>query len=152
MNIWMAALLALQAPGSVADLGWMAGQWELAQEGRWTEESWSAPRGGVMLGHSRSGRGDALREFEFLRLQAGEDGVPVYLAQPGGRPAVPFRLTARDGTSATFENPQHDFPQRIRYVRDGETLTATISRIDGGNAMNWTFRRRHGGGEQNQAH
>ena len=43
---------------------------------------------GVMLGYSRSGSGEAVREFEFLRLQAGADGVPVYLAQPGGRPPV----------------------------------------------------------------
>ena len=128
-------------PDDVNDLAWMSGRWEAQTDGRWTEESWSAPRGGVMLGFSRSGREEVLREFEFLRIQAGEDGVPVYLAQPGRRPAVAFRLTAREGTSATFENPAHDFPQRIRYRRDGETMVATISTIDGSNAMNWTFRR-----------
>jgi hypothetical protein len=120
----------------------MGGRWEAAGENeRWTEENWSAPRAGIMLGHSRSGRGEALREFELLRLQAGEDGVPVYFAQPGGQPPVPFRLTARDGTSATFDTPTHDVPQRIRYVRTGDTLVATISRIDGSNAMSWTFTR-----------
>ncbi len=139
----LALLLTSQAapPARVDDLAWMGGRWEASAGGRWTEESWSAPRGGVMLGFSRSGRDGALREFEFLRLQAGEDGVPVYLAQPGGRPAVPFRLAARDGTSATFENPAHDFPQRIRYVRTGDTMTATVSAIDGSNAMSWTFAR-----------
>jgi Domain of unknown function (DUF6265) len=141
----LALLLGGQAapPASVAELGWMAVRWEASgEDGRWTEEAWTAPRGGVMLGASRSGRGDTLREFEFLRLQAGADGVPVYLAQPGGRaPPVPFRLAARDGTSATFENPAHDFPQRIVYRRSGETMTATISAIDGSNAMSWSFRR-----------
>ena len=133
-------LLTAQAP--VDELAWMSGDWAVEQNDRWTEENWSGPRGGIMLGHSRSGRGEAVREFEFLRLQAGEDGVPVYYAQPGGRPPVAFRLVARDGTSATFENPAHDFPQRIRYAREGETLTATISAIDGSNAMSWAFRRR----------
>jgi hypothetical protein len=71
----------------------------------------------------------------------GADGALAYLAQPGGRAPVAFRLAAREGTSATFENPTHDFPQRIRYVRAGETLTATISAMDGSNAMSWTFRR-----------
>ena len=148
MNKLLGATLALLLMGQAApsarvdDLAWMSGRWEADAAGRWTEESWSAPRGGVMLGFSRSGREDALREFEFLRLEAGADGVPVYLAQPGGRsPAVPFRLTARDGTSATFDNPAHDFPQRIRYQRDGDTMTATISAIDGSNAMSWRFRR-----------
>jgi len=141
----LALLLMGQAapPASVADLAWMSGRWaSVSANGRWTEESWSAPRGGVMLGYSRSGAGQSLREFEFLRLQAGSDGIPAYLAQPGGRPATAFRLTAREGQSATFDNPQHDFPQRIRYVRTGDRMVATISRLDGSNAVSWTFRRR----------
>jgi len=137
------ALAAMLAQAGVAELGWLSGRWESRDGERWTEESWSEPRAGTMIGYSRSGRGDMMREFEFIRLQAGEDGVVAYLAQPGGRaPATAFRLTARDGTSATFENPAHDFPQRIVYRRDGETMTATISRLDGSNAISWTFQRR----------
>lgn len=139
-----AATLAASAPqgASVDDLAWMSGRWETSSDGRWTEEQWSAPRGGVMLGYSRSGEGEALREFEFLRLQAGEDGAVAYMASPTGRPPVAFRLTQSDGSSATFENPAHDFPQRIRYRRQGDDMVATISTIDGGNAMSWTYRRR----------
>ena len=137
-----AALAGLLLQAGVADLGWMSGRWEATGAGdRWTEEVWSAPRGGVMLGYSRTGRGEAVREWEFIRVQAGADGVPVYWGAPGGRPAVGFRLTARDAASATFENPGHDFPQRIRYVREGDTMTATVSAIDGSNAISWTYRR-----------
>lgn len=138
----LAALLAAaDTPPSVDQLGWMSGRWETASDGRWTEEVWSALRGGRMIGFSRSGAGDAVREFEFLRLEPGEDGVPVYLASPGGRPAIGFRLIEADGSSATFANPSHDFPQRIRYRRDGDTLTATISAADGSHATSWTYRR-----------
>lgn len=144
-----AAVLALllmgqaPAPAHVADLAWLSGHWETGDaDGRWTEEHWSDPRGGVMLGTSRTLNGDRLRDFEFLRIQAGEDGVPAYLAQPGGRPPVTFHLTAHDATSATFDNPQHDFPQRIVYRRRGDTMVATISALDGSNAMSWTYRRR----------
>lgn len=140
----LALLLMGQAapPAAIGDLAWMSGHWATGEGGRWTEESWSAPRGGIMLGHSRSGRADAVREFEFLRIQAGADGAPVYFAQPGGRPPVAFRQTARDGTSVSFENPANDFPQRIVYRREGDTMVATISALDGSNAMSWTFRRR----------
>ncbi|MDQ8755990.1 DUF6265 family protein [Sphingosinicella sp. LHD-64] len=141
MSIFLAAMLALQAPASVGDLDWLSGRWETMEAGRWTEESWSAPRGGLLLGYSRSGRGETVREFEHLRIQAGADGVPVYWASPGGREAVAFRLVSATGTEAVFENPRHDFPQRIRYRRDGETLVATISAIDGANATSWTYRR-----------
>jgi hypothetical protein len=146
MKIWLAGLatisIAATAPARVGDLAWLAGDWVSEDGGRWTEESWTAPRGGVMLGHSRSGRGDSLREFEFLRIAAGEDGVPAYLAQPQGGAAVAFRLVRHDTTSVTFENEAHDYPQRIAYARTGDTLTATISAIDGSKPRSWTYRRR----------
>jgi hypothetical protein len=137
-----AVLLAASPAATVDDLAWLAGQWSREESERWTEESWTAPRGGVMLGHSRSGRGGSLRDFEFLRVQSGADGIPAYIAQPGGGAPVAFRLVRRDGTSATFENISHDYPQRIQYARDGETLTATISLIDGSKPMRWVYGRR----------
>ena len=144
----IAALFALAlatAPpqARVDDLGWMSGRWEMAAGERWTEEVWSAPRGGAMIGYSRSGQGEAVREFEFIRIEAGADGVPVYLASPGGRaPPTGFRLIEADATSAAFANPGHDFPQLIRYRRNGDEMIATISAGDGSNATSWTLNRR----------
>lgn len=140
----LALLLMGQAPPTarVDDLAWMSGRWVNEANGRWTEEVWAEPRGGAMLGFSRSGRGESLREFEFLRLAAGPDGTPTYFAQPGGGAAVAFRLVARDATSATFENPAHDYPQRVRYRRFGRSMTATISSIDGSGERSWSFNRR----------
>ena len=119
---------------------WLSGRW-LRYERAWTAEAWSEPRGEIMLGFSRSGRDETLREWEFIRIAPDADGAPAYHAQPGGRPAVIFRLVDRAEASATFENPAHDFPQRIRYVREGDRLTATISKIDGSNAVSWSYRR-----------
>jgi len=139
----LAALLIAASPAAtVADLAWLAGDWVSEADGRWTEESWTAPRGGVMLGHSRSGRGDSLREFEFIRIAAGDDGALAYIAMPQGGAPVAFRLVRHDKASATFENAAHDYPQRIAYARSGDTLTATISAIDGSKARSWTYRRR----------
>jgi len=137
-----AILLAASPAAKVDDLAWMAGQWASEGDGRWTEESWAPPRGGVMLGYSRSGRGDALREFEFLRIAAGDDGALAYIAMPQGGAPVAFRLVRHDTASATFENAAHDYPQRIAYARTGDTLTATISAIDGSKPRRWTYRRR----------
>ena len=142
-----ALLLAAAAPAAtVDDLGWMAGSWiEEGSEdsgGRWTEEYWTVPRGGVMLGASRSGRDGTLREFEYLRVQVDANGAISYIAQPGGAAPVAFRLAQHDGASATFENAAHDYPQRITYAREGDTLTATISLIDGSKARRWVYTRR----------
>lgn len=140
-------LIAATPAPTVDDLAWMAGSWVEeggagAAGGRWTEEYWTIPRGGVMLGASRSGRGAALGEFEFLRLRTGEDGVVAYVAQHGGGTPVAFPLADHDAMSATFENAAHDYPQRIRYRRDGDVMTATISAIDGSKARSWVYRRR----------
>lgn len=147
LAIMLAGLLLMgqappPAPATIADLGWMSGRWVSEANGRWTEEVWAEPRGGAMIGFSRSGRGDAQREFEFLRLAPGPDGTLTYFAQPGGQAPVPFRLVAHDSNSATFENPQHDYPQRIRYRRYGRSMTATISSIDGSGERSWSFNRR----------
>jgi hypothetical protein len=143
-----AALIAaflLGAPGpaplGIEGLAWMSGKWTTEGGGRWTEEQWSAPRGGTMLGFSRTGSAEAIGEFEFLRLAEDEHGLVTYWASPGGRPAVGFRLVEAGASSATFENPLHDFPVRISYRRDGPRLTATIAGAGGSNPQSWEYRR-----------
>jgi hypothetical protein len=136
------ALTGQATPGpSVGDLGWMSGRWETGDTESWTEEVWSAPRAGTMLGFSRAGHGGAIGDWEFLRIAAGEDGVPVYWGSPRGRPAVAFRMSEASATGVSFDNGTHDFPQRIRYVRTGDEMVATISKLDGSNAISWTYRR-----------
>ena len=139
----LAVLLVAASPAaSVDDLGWLAGDWVSEADGRWTEESWALPRGGMMIGHSRSGRGEELREYEFIRIARGDDGAISYIAMPQGGVPVVFRLVRHYMARATFENAAHDYPQRIAYARSGDMLTATISAIDGSKARSWTYRRR----------
>lgn len=125
-----------------APLDWIVGAWVTTTGEGWTEEWWTPARGGLMLGASRSGSGPRLREFEHTRIVAGADGKLTYQAQPGGNPAVSFAEESRSATTITFVNPNHDYPQRISYRREGDTLTATISLLDGGNSMSWRYRQR----------
>lgn len=100
---------------SLEALSWLAGCWENLPGERVSEECWMAPRGGVILGLNRSlGRGGKA-SFEFLRIALEESGAIVYHASPGGRPSTPFRLVESTADTAVFENPEHDFPQRITY-------------------------------------
>jgi hypothetical protein len=139
-----AALLVAAAPerADVSRLAWLSGSWVSEEGERWTEESWTAPRGGMMLGAGSSGRGEYVRDWEQMRIAPDEAGVLSFWGSPKGAPAVPFRLVSLGETEAVFENPQHDFPQRIVYRRDGHGLVATISAKDGSNAMSWRYRRR----------
>ncbi len=60
-----------------------------------------------------------------LRQQA--DGSVVFIAQPAGRGETAFTLQPGSPGAAVFENPQHDFPQRVIYrLDDGGRLNARI--------------------------
>jgi hypothetical protein len=135
-------LSAGSVPADVAGLAWMSGTWVAANSESWMEERWSQPRGGVMLGTNLSGTGIRAAGFEFMRIAAEPDGTVNYWGSPGGKPAVPFRLTSSGPNAVVFENPTHDFPTRIAYRRNGETMTATVSGAGGKNAQSWRFRRR----------
>ena len=137
----LAATALANDPATQMPLDWLVGGWVHQQKDRWTEEWWTPARAGLMLGASRSGAGDRLSEFEHLRIMSGPGGA-VYQAQPGGRPTVAFKEERRSANEISFANAEHDYPQRITYSRNGETLTASISMMDGSRRLSWTYRRR----------
>ena len=112
------------------DLSWISGHWRSDENGQITEEFWTDDNGGLMLGGNRTIAGGQARAFEFLRIQSSPDGR-AYCAQPGGSTPTCFALSEQGENWVVFENAEHDFPQRIRYERDGERLTATISDLSG---------------------
>jgi hypothetical protein len=90
------------------------------------EEYYSTPTSNMIIGVTRFVRGGRTVDFEFTRITAGDSGVTL-MPQPRGRPPTPFRMTANDSTSAVWENPQHDFPQKISYRRiAGDSIIAAI--------------------------
>jgi hypothetical protein len=119
---WLSALS--QTP-LIERAAFMQGCWERRAGNRIVEEQWLRPRGGTMLGMSRTVRGDSLIEYEFVRLyQRGEQ--LVYAAQPSGQAPAAFTSTAITEKAIVFANPQHDFPQRISYRLAGDSLFARV--------------------------
>lgn len=107
------------------------------------EELWTAPKGGTMLALHRDVKEGRTVSFEYLRIESGPEGL-VYQASPRGRPATPFRLKEAAAKRVVFENPEHDFPQRILYwlTEDG----ALHARIEGTlkgkpQSEEWSWRR-----------
>jgi hypothetical protein len=118
---WSTGLAAQGEP-----FGWLAGRWCLEAQGQLVEELWLPARGGIALGLSRTVEADKTVSFEYLRIERSATATQ-YLAQPQGRPATAFALTASGADWARFENPAHDFPQRIEYRRDGDRLHASVA-------------------------
>ena len=97
------------------------------------------PRGGAMLGVSRTVRRDTVVEFEQLRI-FDRAGKTVYAAAPSGQAPSEFETATTTDTSVTFENPTHDFPQRIIYRRRGaDSLIARIEGLRGGQVRGVDF-------------
>ena len=79
-----------------------------------------------MLGMGRTVRGSTLAEYELVLIKE-QEGHLAYEAHPSGQPTATFMATTASDSSVVFENPQHDFPQRVGYRRNGaDALDAWI--------------------------
>lgn len=126
-----------QQPGKVDDLGWIAGCWEIndTAKNRVVSEQWMKPAGGVMLGMARTVRNGKLVNWEFTRLIE-KDGAVFYVAKPSQNAEETFfKLVRSSANEAAFEDPNHDFPQRIIYRRSGDKLTARIEGTNDGKPL-----------------
>jgi hypothetical protein len=88
-----------------------------------------APRAGFALGSMRTVRGDSMVvEYHQLRIfQRG--GHAVYHAAPSGQTPAEFEAKTTSDSMVVFENPAHDYPQRIIYRKRG--TDSLVARIEG---------------------
>lgn len=122
-------LLPLAASAQeIEKLAWMNGIWTQTKEGEVVQESWLGPRGKTMVGGNLTTSARRGTSFEFLRIVEGTDGL-VYYGSPEGKTPTPFKLKQMGDKRVVFENPTHDFPQRIIYWLEPDG--AMKARIEG---------------------
>ena len=141
--------LALGAPAQaataddVAKLSWLAGSWIEETVTTTTQETWLRPSAGVMGGVSQTNTAGRPPFVEHMKITAEPAGV-TFTAILAGQPPTPFVLKPGGAEGeAVFENPAHDFPQRVIYRRCGEQLCARIEGVVKGQpaSKSWTYRR-----------
>jgi hypothetical protein len=128
VSLIAAGSLAAQTPGrpTLADVAWLQGCWRAHSPQRTVEENWTAAAGGTMIGVSRTVRGDSLADFELVILRQ-RDSTLEYEAHPARQPVATFTARAASPTGVIFENPMHDFPQRVGYRRvSADSLIAYV--------------------------
>ena len=134
-----AAIVRGPALSPVGALAWLAGSWHgVSASGLTFEETLSSPAD-QMLGMSRASKEGRTVFSERLRLER-KDGKLSYVAHPSGQAETVFTSTTEDAGLLVFENPNHDYPKRIRYERVGGELIVTID--DGAGGRSETFRLR----------
>jgi hypothetical protein len=131
---------AVTSPRPTDRLAWMTGCWAFRDaRGRVIEEQWSSPRAGMMFGYSRTIRtggtvADSVLLYETTRIYEAPDGAVVFEAHPSGQQPDEFRWKGDPASlesSVTFENPAHDFPQRVIYRRAGSSSDSLVARVEG---------------------
>ena len=125
----------------IDSLSWLSGCWELSDKGknRFVSEQWMRPAGKMMLGMSRTVLNGKTRGFEFLRIVEDDNGI-FYISKPSeNKEETSFKLVKTGAKEAVFENPAHDFPQRIIYRLDKTKLFARIEGTNKGKFMGVDF-------------
>ena len=128
LSLTMCAVMAgvFQAPApTVKDVAWISGCWDMTRNGRHVTERWTPVEGGTLMGISRTVVNGKTTEWEFLIIREGAKGLD-YVAKPSGQAEATFTAAAASATEVVFENPAHDFPKKVIYKRDGDSLIASI--------------------------
>jgi Domain of unknown function (DUF6265) len=112
----------------VAD--WLIGNWENKSPDGLLTENWKKVNDSTFSATSYFIKGKDTLHFEKIVLsQKGEK--LTYSATVNGQnndKAIDFPSTSETATKLVFENPQHDYPQKITYTKGANnTLTAEVT-------------------------
>ncbi len=86
-------------------------------------------------------KGDKILMREHITIEKEGDDLVMYVLNYGAKikaeqEPMPFKLTKSSKTELVFENPKHDYPQRIIYTKDKKgDIAARIELMDGTKPM-----------------
>lgn len=115
--------------GPVSSLAWLEGTWERTTRTLTTTEVWLSPISESMVGMSRTVMTNGRTAHEFMVIATDSAGRVIFTASPSGQVGGSFPAVTVTDRLAVFENPAHDFPQRIVYRR--VTADSIHARIEG---------------------
>ncbi len=123
-------------------LDWFIGSWSGESSESIFTETWEKVSDTLFTGQSYFIKGSDTLSSETISLQQHDTSVfyvPLVEGQNDNKPIF-FKLTYSDGTNAVFENPEHDFPQKIVYqLKENDSLIATISGNNNGKIRSIRF-------------
>ncbi|HEV8284256.1 MAG TPA: DUF6265 family protein [Chitinophagaceae bacterium] len=122
-----------QSPTKASDnfkkLDWLEGTWirTNVKPGRSANERWIKVSATEWQGFGLNMKGQDTTLLEKLKLII-KDNTIYYVADvPENKQPVFFKLTEISENGFVCENPEHDFPKKISYQKEGNKLKATIS-------------------------
>ncbi len=133
-------------PASVADLAWIAGQWQGQKGADQLDEHWSAPGGGTMMGMFRWIKNGKILVYELLVIEDGAKG-PVLTFRHFGAGLIgweekdaPIRCPLAGGGPGEAAFACEGGQTRLTFRRGGENgLTVLLERQEDGQARTDEF-------------
>lgn len=135
------ALGVLFAPvasaASIADLAWMTGTYSGPVGPGVLEENWTVPRDGSIQSVVRMTGGGQTSMVELIVIEEEDDTLVLRLQQwdPGMKPRTEgptvMKLAELGDNTVAFEVVGEGMFETLRYTRDGDTFTISITNADG---------------------
>ena len=122
---------------SIADLAWMTGTWSGAVGPGVLEENWTVPRDGSIQSVVRMTGGGQTSMVELIVIEEEDDTLVLRLQQwdPGMKPRTEgptvMKLAEMGESTVAFEVVGEGMFSTLRYTRDGDTFTISITNLDG---------------------
>ena len=107
---------------------WMEGEWirDNDQEGSVTYENWKLQDIHTMRGHGFTLEGQDTTFNENMILRKHGTHYRLSVATSGNKDTVHFKVNMYHETGFVASNPEHDFPQHIKYVNKGDKMKALV--------------------------
>ena len=133
---------------------WLVGSWEMKkQNGSSRLEIWNKYDQNTLKGDGLKVAGADTTLLERIELAFIDNDIWYIPTVPDQNNALPikFKLVSEDNLKFIFENPQHDFPQRIVYeyqpmsihaCQPGDKLSVRVEKIDGTDSIPFQFIRK----------
>lgn len=123
-------------------LSWLIGTWETIEGNQKTIEQWEQKNDTLFAGKGYMVQGIDTMYMEMLEIRAIGGEIlycPTVSNQNNGQTII-FKLTTSTDTTLVFENPTHDYPQKISYTKHSDQkLTAEISGMVKGTEQKQAF-------------
>ncbi len=125
---------------AISDFVWLQGKWAGTDGGMDFFEDWDSLNGNSMSGQGGAISGTDTVFSEKLKLeQRGEELFYIPNVKENGG-SVDFKFSGYKNDSIVFENPAHDFPQRIVYFKlPDNKLYACIDGLNAGKYQKMEF-------------
>lgn len=119
---------------------WLIGSWERTNDsdGNKTYESWSKKSNTEYIGLGCTLKNKDTVFKENIHLIKIKEQWVFKVIGVNETPTI-FKFISNTTSSFTFENPENEFPKRIKYSFDGENLKAIIS--DDNNEVPFLFKK-----------